>query len=103
MKFLRDETAAIRAFIIDRSKGLCEVCSHPGFEMDHVFGRRVQQTIRNCWWLCRECHYMKTNNKPSAIAWWKLFMGHCYRYDFDKEGDQAFARIDWLRAKGFTQ
>jgi hypothetical protein len=77
-----EETKEIRAAIVARSGGHCEICRCPGSEMHHALGRKVQQSVANCAWLCRTCHADISHNRPSALAWFteqaQLFESLCY-------------------------
>jgi hypothetical protein len=68
--------------------------------MDHYFGRRVQQTVANCWALSVGCDRRRTENQPSAAYWAAAFLAHCCRHDYAAEAERAGARLLVLKAKG---
>ncbi len=49
----------VRAFVIERARGLCERCGAPGSEVDHVGGPSSDPS--NLQYLCRTCHAAKTD------------------------------------------
>lgn len=73
---LRAESEAMRAAVLKRSGGMCEVCrAVDGYEcaaseIHHVLGRaRAVETEATCLSVCRACHRDITENKPSAAHW----------------------------------
>jgi 5-methylcytosine-specific restriction endonuclease McrA len=103
-KTKRDETATIRAVVVDRARGRCEACSFLPLlgllEMDHFFGRgRTAQSVANCWLLCRMCHRAKTDNRPDAAFWLRRFIWHCHNHGYSDESFRAVALLSKHEAK----
>lgn len=101
----REETAAIRAAVMERAAGKCEAC-FLSFgplltpELDHFFGRaRVPQAVSNCWALCRVCHRNKTDGSPSPEEWCGRFISHCQRYGYAAEASRARTRLHFSRVR----
>jgi len=73
----KSDDALIRSWIIGRSAGTCENCGKWGGEtlqVDHFFGRSRDRSLSGCWALCVDCHFEKTNNRPSRAIWIQRFM-----------------------------
>lgn len=101
-KTRREETAEIRAAVMERADGYCEACPMRDLlplELDHAFGRRGEQSHRTCWALCRWCHKSKTLNQPSAAEWLGRFISHCHRHGYDAEAKRARARLHFVEAR----
>lgn len=64
-------TKGIRAAVMLRANGLCELCQMgPADELHHVFGRvRQRQSEINCLGICRGCHFNVTHSIPTAVYW----------------------------------
>lgn len=68
----KEETADIRAAVMERAGGACEICgAHETnlspLELHHALGRvRARQAAENCLASCRSCHRNITENRPSA-------------------------------------
>lgn len=80
-------------------------------ELDHFAGRKHQaEQEYNCWLLCRNCHFAKTNSKPSAGVWFQRFIDHCNRWanradpknGYLLAAAEAKKNWDWRVAKGTT-
>lgn len=110
MKFAPQETQEIRAAVFERQGGKCAICGAQATELDHFFGRKVQQTEWNCWALCTECHALKTANHPTALRWTERFQAYLHMAALLHDSpwgddalklsvDAADRRVDWLRAK----
>lgn len=69
----KEETAAIRAAVMKRADGRCELCGHipaafEPLEMHHALGRvRAKQAEGNCLGICRTCHWDITNARPGWL------------------------------------
>lgn len=101
MKFPPEETRRIREAVFRRAGFACEACGENlACHMDHYFGRRVQQTERNCWALCMWCDRQRTENKPSAATWCLAFIEHATKHGYAAEAERAGARLLVLQAKG---
>jgi hypothetical protein len=96
----------VYATVATRANGRCECgCKQrvPPGELDHMFGRKVEETEFVCWMLHPACHFRKTNSKPTAAYWLLVFMKHCGRHVGDgyvKAALEAEKKLAWLRAKG---
>lgn len=95
-----EETAVIRAAVIARAKGRCEcgcgrhILTGTG-QMDHYAGRvRQRQSIEWCWWLSRECHRAKTDNKPDAMTWHFAFLKHARAHRYTAPAAYALNHIE---------
>ncbi len=103
MKYDTKETAAIRAAAFERSQGRCECCGEPlgaRFELDHWLGRHTGQTLENTWVLTPACHYAKTRNSPSGIAWARRFQRHAEKHGYLHMAVAAANRVFWMESKG---
>lgn len=95
-----EETAVIRAAVIARANGRCECgcgrfTSYGNGEMDHYAGRvRQKQSAEWCWWLHRDCHRAKTDNKPDAMHWHLLFLKHARRHRYEAAAKYALNHIE---------
>jgi len=49
---------SIRASVLERSKGKCEICGKPGSDIDHI--RSSSPELSNLQFLCKSCHNAKT-------------------------------------------
>lgn len=69
-------------------------------ELDHNFGRaRAGSTADLCWALRRDCHRLKTENKPGRRTWLRKFIAHCQAHGYGEAASLAQAKLDWLTAK----
>lgn len=70
----KEETAAIRAEVLRRAEGICELCESAGADdLHHAFGRvRQRQSVSNTLAVCRPCHRALTNNVGGAAHWLDL-------------------------------
>jgi hypothetical protein len=97
----REETSAIYEQVAKRAGWWCENCNrtldalNPG-EMDHQLGRRVPQSIENCWMLCRTCHRAKTENRPDAEYWLRAIASHAHRHGHYRTGAEVRRRLDGI-------
>lgn len=85
------ETKAIRAAVMERAYGLCELCGRGAgpIQLHHAFGRvRVRQAASNCIAVCTWCHAGITNNLPSAAHWQKKQAAHFEHHGFIEEGSR---------------
>lgn len=96
------QTREIREAVFERADGICEGChDENAHAMDHHFGRgKEPQSVANCWALCAECDFRKTNNTPSAAWWLETFIAHCEKHGYVAEAEKAAAKLEVLRAKG---
>jgi hypothetical protein len=96
----RAASAELRAAVLWRSGGFCEVKHRPmrhvfDYEFDHWLGgagrRKPKETEETLWLLCRECHKDRTANRPSAAYWNELFRRHCdlHGYPFTPHVEHA--------------
>jgi 5-methylcytosine-specific restriction endonuclease McrA len=69
----KEETAEIRAAVMARADGVCEMCSTARpLQLHHAFGRvRVRQATSNCLGICDCCHHDLTNNEGGAAHCWE--------------------------------
>lgn len=102
----RELTRVIRAQVFERARGKCEACKRPVGEsghLDHFFGRAKAPTaLETCWALCLQCDDDKTNNRPSAIAWLRLFWVHCRVWGYEASAKRAETKALTLKAKGLA-
>ncbi len=101
----REQTSAIRFAVAERAHGKCECCGQflvfangvSYSEMDHFWGRaKAVQSAQNCWMLCRDCHYLKTNNDPSAAHWLNKYLDHSITHGHSREASKAGSRLQAL-------
>lgn len=87
-----------------RARGRCECgCSAPvpPGEVDHFFGRAKSDEVEaTCWVLSPRCHFMKTNNSPSARDWLERFIKHCERWGYAESLIRAQGKLAWNAAMG---
>lgn len=85
--------------LVERARGRCE-CSCglavPPGEVDHMFGRRVDENEATCWVLSVRCHYAKTRNHPDASHWLRLFIEHCRKHGYMESQHRAEARLHFV-------
>jgi hypothetical protein len=95
------ETKAIRAAVMERAGGACEVCGGAGpLDLHHAFGRiRVPQAKSNCVALCRRCHDELTRNYPTAAHWWGLMSMLFARLGLGEESHRALRQAHYSEAK----
>jgi len=62
----RHLTAAQKAAIRHRDRGLCVQCGKPGFEIDHIDGPSDDPS--NLQLLCLDCHHAKTRQSITTIT-----------------------------------
>lgn len=85
----REETAKIRAKVIERSGGRCEspTCPNAGSEIDHWRSgsgrRRAEQSPETCWLICAFHHVLRTANSPHAAFWNQQWATHCIKHGYD--------------------
>lgn len=81
----KEKTSAVREAVMKRADGHCENCGALGspwrrLDLDHFFSgasKRSRESVETCWALChRPCHYLKTDNDPSAKYWRDRFRTH---------------------------
>ena len=97
---------AIAQSVLSRANGHCEACGGQfGLfewtpEIDHFFSRaRADETEETLWVLHRACHRDKTDGKPSAGEWLKLFLEHCARHGYRSSYERAFKRLGIVEAR----
>lgn len=92
----QEDTAAIRAAVMERACWRCENCGGvcPGsalrLEMDHMLSgsgrRRQRQSVETCWALCGgkawTCHSHRTANFPSWEHWRARMREHLTRHGY---------------------
>ena len=86
----------VRAAVVNRADGCCEACGRgvgENGEFDHYFSRREADHVSTGWYLCRECHFRRTRNEPSAQHWIRRFMEHCKKFGFEVSHQRAAARL----------
>ncbi len=77
-KTKKAETADIRAAVMERAGGSCEICgAHETnlspLELHHALGRaKATQRDGNCLGICRTCHRNMTDNRPSAAGVFRI-------------------------------
>lgn len=98
------ETKEIRAWVMARAGGRCEMCrTRTPTDMHHAFGRvRVRQATNNCLALCRDCHHQLTKNLPDAESAW-LTVGDIFdRLDLFVEAAKAKGNAEYAKAKALA-
>jgi hypothetical protein len=96
-------TAAIRAEVMERADGKCELCGGPGaLEMHHLERgsgrRREHQTIGNCMGICGFCH-REYHREPSQF--YSVIESWAAEHGYPKP--RALARIEaqaWMPSRG---
>ena len=97
----KSDDALIRSWIIGRSGGKCENCGAwrgESLQIDHFFGRSRDRSYSGCWGLCADCHYDKTNNRPSRSVWLETFLIHST--ELGNESTAAKCRALLAKAEG---
>lgn len=62
----RQLSATIRATVIARDNGCCQICGLPGNQIDHIKGS--SKSLSNLQLLCRSCHNAKTKASMVIIT-----------------------------------
>lgn len=93
--------ADVRAAVLARANGNCECCGISlvtfGGQLDHFEGRKVAETVENCWMLSVDCHYQKTQNIPSAAWWAGRFLKHQRKHGYDTS--KTASKLAYAEAK----
>jgi hypothetical protein len=100
-KAKREATRDVRAAVVKRARGECELCG--GFwhlTLDHFEGIARSESLETCWLLCWGCHREKTDNKPDAAWWAGAFAKHCARHGYSEAEARARKRLQFVRARG---
>jgi hypothetical protein len=80
-----EETRAIYEEVAKRAGNCCEACGIPfcsadPAELDHQLGRKVRQSVENCWLIHRSEHRARPLNTPSAQHWWEVIEAHAAQH-----------------------
>ncbi len=101
-KTKREETAEIRARVMARAGGVCEICEYTPVSLDlhHGFGRvRVRQSVENTLAICRNCHQLLTNNDPSGEYWWTRVADAFAHLGLHQSAARARARLQFIQTR----
>lgn len=95
------QTKAIRAEVMARADGTCELCAEAvPTEMHHVFGKaRVPQSVSNCMALCMWCHRSLTDNARGAVQSWGLVARVLKRLGYEAEAQRAWKQKEYCQGK----
>ena len=96
----------LRAVVVLRSDGLCEICLRArDLEPHHLFGRaKVPESESNVIMLCGGldgCHRRFHDAKPSARVWWERFTAWASLTGYKATAAACLERVQRLEAKGF--
>ncbi len=96
----------IRAAVFVRANGACECgCGASLFglgrgEWDHFFGKgKVASSVESTWAISAACHHRKTNNRPSAEYWLRLFSHHATKHNYVEAIARAGKRLFFVEAR----
>ena len=93
----------LKAILILRSDGLCEICLRArDLEPHHLFGRaKVPESEANVIMLCPVCHRAFHDARPSAREWWQRFTAWASLTGYKATAAACMERVQRLEAKGF--
>lgn len=105
----REQRADVRALVMARAEAngnLCECGCGRVMDgefilrptLDHYFGRARAESVETCWAIAEGCHYLKSNNVPSASAWIERFITHAEKHGYTAEAERARARLEGICA-----
>jgi hypothetical protein len=92
----------VRADVFERAAGKCEAgsCDRTPEELDHFFGRaKADETVENCWAICREHHREKTDNFPSRAYWLARFGLHSKRCGHMGALERVLQSLEFVTAR----